>query len=87
VLKQGQYSPLSVAQQVTIIFATINGYLDEVKVEDVQKFETGLHKFVAEQNQAILENIENEKAISEETEKMMRATIEDYKNSFLGTEK
>lgn len=84
VLKQNQYSPQSVAQQVVIIFATINGYLDEVNVEDVQKFEAGLLEFVGEQKAEVFENIEKEKTISEETEKMMREVIEDFKNSFLG---
>lgn len=83
VLKQGQYSPLSVSQQVLIIFATINGYLDEVKVGDVQRFEQGLLAFVAEQNAAILSNIEKEKVISDETDQMMRETITDFRNAFL----
>jgi len=84
ILTQNQYSPLSVAQQVIIIFATINGFLDEVEVEDLQRFEAEILEYIAEQKSEVLENIETEKTISEETEKMMRETIEDFKNSFLG---
>ena len=84
VLKQDQYSPLSISQQVTIVFATINGFLNEVKVEDVRKFEAELLTYVGEQKAEIFENIEKEQTISEDTDKMLRETIEDFKNSFLG---
>ncbi|MDD3006415.1 MAG: F0F1 ATP synthase subunit alpha [Candidatus Pacebacteria bacterium] len=83
VLKQEQYSPLSVSQQVTIIFATINGFLDEIKVEDVKKFEAELLAYVGEQKAEIFENIEKEKTISDDTDKMLRETVEDFKNAFI----
>ncbi len=82
ILKQNQYSPLSVAQQVITIFATINGFLDEVPVSDVQKFEAELLTFMAEQKTEIIENIEKEKVISDETDKALREAIEDFKASF-----
>ncbi|MDD3190652.1 MAG: F0F1 ATP synthase subunit alpha [Candidatus Pacebacteria bacterium] len=84
VLKQKQYSPLSVPEQVIIIFATINGYLDEVKVEEVQKFEGEFLEFMNEGKKGILDAIKNEKTISEDTEKDLREATEDFKNSFLG---
>lgn len=86
ILKQNQYSPLSVAQQVITIFATINGFLDEVLVSDVQKFEAELLTFMAEQKTEIIENIEKEKVISDETDKALREAIEDFKASFSNKE-
>jgi len=83
VLKQKQYSPLSVPEQVVIIFATINGYLDEVKVEEVQKFESEFLEFINEGKKGTLDAIENEKTISEDTDKALREAAEDFKNSFL----
>jgi F-type H+-transporting ATPase subunit alpha len=82
VLKQGQYSPLSTAKQVTIIFATINGYLDDVKVSDVQRFENELLEYVSGSKAEILDSIENEKIISDETDKALRETIADFKGTF-----
>ncbi len=85
VLKQGQYSPLSTAKQVTIIFATINGYLDDVKVSDVQRFEKELLEYVSGSKAEILSSIENEKVISDETDKNLRDAIADFKNTFAGS--
>lgn len=83
VLKQGQYSPLSVAEQVSIIFATINGFMDDVRIEDVKEFESRLLQFLNEQKKGLIENIEKERIISEESEKELRESIEDFKQSFL----
>lgn len=83
VLKQEQYSPLSTAQQVAIIFATINGFLDEVKVQDVRKFEKELLEFLGEQNAETMRSIEEEKTITDEADKDLREAIEDFKKSFL----
>jgi F-type H+-transporting ATPase subunit alpha len=82
VLKQGQYSPLSMSQQVAIIFATINGYLDDVKVEDVQKFEKGLLEYIAASKAEIFETLESEQIISDETDKALRDAIADFKTTF-----
>src|SRR5439155_17628903 len=49
VLKQGQYSPMPMSQQVMIIFAVTNGYLDEVPIDKVKAYESGFHDFMREQ--------------------------------------
>lgn len=46
-LKQGQYSPLTMSQQVLSLFAAKNGYLKNVPVEQIKGFEEGMHKFFA----------------------------------------
>jgi F-type H+-transporting ATPase subunit alpha len=83
VLKQNQYSPLSVAEQVVIIFATINGFVDEIRVEEIKKFESELLQFFREQKSVLLEKIEKEKVISEESEKELREALEDVKQAFI----
>ncbi|MFA7169817.1 MAG: F0F1 ATP synthase subunit alpha [Candidatus Paceibacterota bacterium] len=83
ILKQEQYSPLSVSEQVTIIFATINGFLNKIEVKNVPKFEKELLKFMGEQKAEIMESIEKEKTISEDTDKALREVLEDFQNSFL----
>lgn len=80
VLKQGQYSPLSVAEQVAILFATTNGYTDTLEVEDLKSFEEGLLESL--RGDEILNKISQESQLSEETEKALREAIETYKNSF-----
>ncbi len=85
VLKQGQYSPLSTAKQVAIIFATINGYLDDVKVSDVQRFEKELLEYISTSKAEVLDTIENEKVISDETDKDLRDAIADFKSAFTGS--
>jgi F-type H+-transporting ATPase subunit alpha len=57
VLKQGQFAPVPVEEQVLAIYAVTNGHLDAVAVEDVRRFETGLRQFVAERFPDVLEHI------------------------------
>ncbi len=83
ILKQNQYSPLSVSQQVVVIFAVINGFADEVKAEDIKNFESELIAFFNEQKSSILEKIEKEQTISEETEKELKDSLEVFKQTYL----
>ncbi len=83
VLKQTQYSPLSMESQVVIIFATINGFLDDIAVEKVKAFEKELLEFIEEKNKNISEKIASEKQISEETDKNLRNAIEEFKKKFI----
>ncbi|HTL94095.1 MAG TPA: F0F1 ATP synthase subunit alpha [Gemmatimonadaceae bacterium] len=79
VLKQPQYSPMPVEQQVMIIFAVTNGYLDDVAVGDIREWETQFHKFMAEQYAQVGQAIRTEKVLSKETEGALRRGIEAYK--------
>lgn len=83
VLKQTQYSPLSMESQVVIIFATINGFLDDIAVEKVKAFEKELLEFIEEKNKSISEKIASEKQISEETDKNLKNAIEEFKKKFI----
>ncbi|MFZ2970401.1 MAG: F0F1 ATP synthase subunit alpha, partial [Minisyncoccia bacterium] len=83
VLKQTQYSPLSMESQVIIIFATINGFLDDIAVEKVKAFEKELLEYIEGKNKSISEKIAGEKQISDETDKNLRNAIEEFKKKFV----
>ncbi len=78
ILKQKQYSPLSVAEQVSSIFCVINGYLDSVDEEKVCDFEAAFIKYMNSDQSSILKKIEEEGKISDETEKELRGAIETF---------
>jgi len=83
VLKQTQYSPLSMELQVAIIFATINGYLDNIEVEKVKDFERSLLEYLNEKNSDIIKKIASEKDLSEETIGKLKNAIEEFKKKFV----
>jgi F-type H+-transporting ATPase subunit alpha len=82
ILKQGQYSPLSVVNQIEIIFATNAGYLDEVPVEKISKFEKDFGEFMQTNYAKIEKEIATSGKIEEQTEKDLRAAIEDFKKGW-----
>jgi F-type H+/Na+-transporting ATPase subunit alpha len=81
VLKQGQYQPMPVEQQVMIIFAVSNGFIDDVDVAKVREWETGFHAYMKAQFPNIGETIKKDKVVSKETEAELRRAIEQYKKS------
>ncbi|MBI3041097.1 MAG: F0F1 ATP synthase subunit alpha [Chloroflexi bacterium] len=81
VLKQGQYSPMSVENQVMILYAAINGYLDDIAVDRVGAFETDFHRFMEGNHPEIGGAIAHEKNISPETEEALKAAILEFKRS------
>src|SRR3989338_3654436 len=65
ILKQGHYTPMSLAQQVSIIYLGTRGVLDDVPLERIQEFEKAFHAHLAEKYPDIVSEIENKKALSE----------------------
>ena len=84
VLKQGPYAPVPIEKQVAIIFAGAQGYLDDIPVASVTKFEADLMPFMEAKYANILDAIRNEKKISDDTDGELRKAIEDFKASFAG---
>jgi F-type H+-transporting ATPase subunit alpha len=80
-LKQGQYQPMPFESQSMIIYATINGYLDDVEVSKVRDWEKGFHAYMAAQFPNVGDKIRSEKAISKDTEAELKRAIEQYKKS------
>ena len=81
-LKQPQYSPMKVEEQVAVIFAGVNGYLDGVAVSDIGRFEAGLLEHLRGASADVLDTIRDEQKLSEETEGKLKAAIEAYSKSF-----
>jgi F-type H+-transporting ATPase subunit alpha len=81
ILKQPQCVPMPVEQQVIILYAVINGYLDDVAVADVSKFETNLHRFMEVNYPEIGKQILETKELSEETEEALKKAIAEFKIS------
>ena len=86
-LKQPQYSPLAVEEQVFVIFAGTKGYLDEVPVDQVGEYETRLLEDIRANGQKIIEEIHEEKALNEKLEEKMHKFLEDFGKSFSASTK
>jgi F-type H+-transporting ATPase subunit alpha len=82
ILKQPQYHPLPVEKQVLILFAGVNGYLDDLPVEACQPFETELYRFADASHPEILAEIREKKAISEDLKARMEKMVAEFKQRF-----
>jgi len=80
-LKQPQYEPVPIPDQIIAIFAGTNGYLDDVPVEQISAFERELVRFMKTTHPQIGEQIAKDRTISPETEKALRAAIEEFRQS------
>jgi len=81
-LKQSQFSPLKMEEQVVVIYAGVNGYLDAIPVAKVKAFEDGLLSLVRSKHTDILEDVRKTSDLSADTEKKLKAAVNDYANSF-----
>jgi F-type H+-transporting ATPase subunit alpha len=82
-LKQGQYAPLPVEEQVVSIFAGVRGYLDKINVSDVTRFEQGLLLEIKANGVELLAKIRDEQELSESTDKELASFVEAYANKFV----
>jgi len=82
VLKQPPYQPLPIEKQVVIIYAGANGYLDDIPVSAVTKFEAELYPFIESKYPEILEGIRSKQKIDDEVENKLKAALEDFKSQF-----
>ncbi len=83
-LKQPQFSPLKVEEQVVVLFAGTQGYLDPLPVERVGDFESGLLTFMREKHPEILATIREEKELTDETTAKLREAVEAFAKAFAG---
>src|SRR6185437_15987032 len=82
ILKQPQYQPMDVEKQVLVIWAATNGYTDDVAIEDVRRFETGLLKFVENSHQGLLSAIAEKKSLTDEIKDGLKQVLEDFKHNW-----
>jgi F-type H+-transporting ATPase subunit alpha len=83
-LKQPQYEPISFPRQVIAIFAGARGYLDDVPIDRISDFERSLLRWMEQNHPEIEKDIQEQRRITDETEKALRAAIEDFKKGFAG---
>lgn len=81
-LKQDQYVPLSVEKQIALIFVGTAGYLDQLPVSEIKRFETEYLDFLSQKHGDILSEIAEKKAISDELREKMTNAVKDFLESF-----
>ena len=81
-LKQPQYSPMPIEEQVAVLFAGVNGYLDKIALGDIGRFESGLLDTLRGSGKAILDTILAEKKISDDTQTKLKDAVETFAKSF-----
>jgi F-type H+-transporting ATPase subunit alpha len=81
-LKQPQFSPLKTEEQVAVIFAGVNGYLDKLPLNQVGKFEQGLLAHMRGDGKDVLDGIRNEKALSDDLRAKLKGHIDAYAKNF-----
>jgi F-type H+-transporting ATPase subunit alpha len=81
-LKQPQFSPLKTEEQVAVIFAGVNGYLDKIAVNQVGKFEAGLLSSLRTEHKDVLDAIRDEKALTDNIKAKLKAAVDAFAKSF-----
>jgi F-type H+/Na+-transporting ATPase subunit alpha len=83
ILKQDQYQPLPFSKQVLIIFAGVNGYLDDLEVSKIREFEADLYKYVDSMNPKMLATIMEKKNIDDALKAEIERTLKEFKQRFV----
>ena len=82
VLKQPQFNPRSLAEQVVMMYAGVNDYLNDVAVQDVTKFEAEFLGYLKRNHQDMMDKINSEKILSKEVEASLKEVITKFKGNF-----
>ncbi len=83
-LKQKQFSPISTQEQVILLYAGVNGYMDNIEVNQIGNYEEGLLDLVRDNYSQILESITSTKSLDEDTEGVLKGAIEEFTENFNG---
>jgi len=81
-LKQEQYSPMPVEEQVVVLYTGVKGYLDDLPVEAVRRFEKEFLQYMREKHADVLKDIRERKELTPETEEKLKKAIEEFKSFF-----
>jgi len=81
-LKQGQFSPMQMEEQVCVLYAGVNGYLDALPVNRVRAFQDGLLNSLKTSNAALLQTIRTTKDLSDESAKTLKDAVDAFAKSF-----
>ncbi|ADO44656.1 ATP synthase F1, alpha subunit [Hydrogenobacter thermophilus TK-6] len=82
-LKQEPYSPIPVEKQIVAIYAGTGGYLDDIPVESVRKFEKELYAYMDRERPDILKEIKEKKALDDDLKRKMEEALKDFKSKFI----
>ena len=79
ILKQPQYVPMDVIEQVLIIWTVSNGLADDIEITDLKRFEEELTKFAEEAHPGVLNTLREKKSIDDDLKAAMKEAVEDFK--------
>ncbi len=82
ILKQGQYVPLKVEQQIIIIYAGTKGYIDGIEVNRLGQYERGLNDFIEKKYPTIIEGLKAKKSLDDDNEKTLKKALEEFGTAF-----
>ncbi len=83
ILKQDQFNPLRISQQIAIVYAAIHGHLDDVELSKVQEFEKELYSLLNSQHSDLLDKIESEKELTDEIVTQFEGIIAEVRKLFV----
>jgi F-type H+-transporting ATPase subunit alpha len=81
-LKQGQYVPISMVEQVALLFAATQGFIDDIPVESVKKFEDDFLRYMKDHKADVMKELGDKKAIDDGLKVKLTAAVEDFKKGF-----
>ncbi|KKM10787.1 ATP F0F1 synthase subunit alpha [Clostridiales bacterium PH28_bin88] len=82
ILKQDQYDPMPVEEQVVVLFTAVNGYVDDIDVDKVRKFEGDLLKFLRSTHPEVLKGVREGKQLTDDLTSQLKKAIEEFKDAF-----
>jgi F-type H+-transporting ATPase subunit alpha len=82
VLKQGPFSPVPVEKQVAILFAAGNGYLDDIKIEDIRRFEAEFYHYLDSSKPGLLSAIREKRELNDDIKNQLKDALKDFKGRF-----
>jgi F-type H+-transporting ATPase subunit alpha len=83
ILKQPQFSPLTTEKQIFVIYAGTNGFLDDLKVEEIHAFEAGLYPYLDSAQSALLNDIATKKSLDDDLKNRIKSALDEYKANFV----
>src|ERR1700734_2637632 len=82
ILKQPQFSPLTTEKQIVVIYAGTNGFLDDLKVEEIHAFEAGLYPYLDSAQSGLLNDIATKKSLDDDLKNRIKDALKEYKENF-----
>ncbi|MCD6325996.1 F0F1 ATP synthase subunit alpha, partial [bacterium] len=82
ILKQDQYAPLPTEKQVLIIFAGLGGYLDDLKLEEIGRFESELYRFMDAEHPDVLKGVKEKPELTDDVKAQFKSCLDEFKKQF-----